>query len=79
MENSKYQILNEIDQIVDVNKLVTILELTLSKIDINTISEMARKECKSPNGISTSNCYRKIKVGKQLMVIKGVRDNSLPF
>ena len=31
--------------------LVTILELINIKLDIDTVSEMARKEGKSPNGI----------------------------
>ena len=30
------------------NELVTILELVVSELDIDTISEMARKENKSP-------------------------------
>tara|TARA_R110002051_G_scaffold256249_1_gene315359 strand:+ start:562 stop:789 length:228 start_codon:yes stop_codon:yes gene_type:complete len=73
------QIINDINQIVDVNKLVAILELTVYKLEIDTISEMARKEGKSPNGINKSNCYRKLKVGKQKFAIKGIRDTNLPF
>lgn len=60
-------------------ELVTILELTKDKLNINTISEMARQENKSPNGIRVSNKYRKIKIGKQTMVVKGVDNLNLPF
>ena len=73
------QIINEIDQITDASKLVAILELTVHKLELDTISEIARKEGKSPNGINKSKCYRKIKIGKQKFAIKGVRDNNLPF
>jgi len=59
--------------------LVTILELTVYNLDINTISEMARQENKSPNGVRISNQYRKIKIGKQLLCVKGVTDSNLPF
>ncbi|MCK5642070.1 hypothetical protein DRO61_04100 [Candidatus Bathyarchaeota archaeon] len=64
---------------LNIGQLVTILELTAEKLDILTISRMARKEGKSPNGIRKSNCYRKINIGGQKMAIKGLRDNNLPF
>ena len=80
MEKTNNQLLIDINQIDDASRLVSILELTLSKIDIDTISGMARKEGKTPRGIRTSKCYLKMNVGKQIMVIKGVRDrNKLPF
>lgn len=59
--------------------LVTILELTVNKLDINTISEMSRLENKSPNGIRISKRYRKINIGKQVLAVKGVNDSNLPF
>lgn len=79
MSKPKYQILNEIDEIEDVKSLVAILELTTDKLCIFTISEMARHENKSPNGIRKSNAYLKINIGGQLMAIKGIRHNNLPF
>ncbi len=79
MKNTDNQILIDINHIVDVNKLVSILELTVSKLEINTISEMARLENKTPRGIKISNKYRKINIGKQTMVIKGIDNCSLPF
>lgn len=71
--------LSLINQDFDIGQLVTILELTADKLDILTISRMARKEGKSPNGINVSSCYRKINIGGQKMAIKGLRDNNLPF
>ncbi len=68
----------ENNELSDVD-LVIILELVSHKLEINTISEMARIEGKSPNGIRTSKRYRKLKIGKQLFAIKGLNDVSLPF
>ena len=79
MLKPKNQILNEISQIDDLKSLVAILELTTDKLCIFTISEMARHENKSPNGIRKSNQYLKINIGGQLMAIKGIRHNNLPF
>ncbi len=79
MLKPKYQILNEINQIEELNTLVKILELAADKLCIFTISEMARHENKSPNGIRKSNAYLKINIGGQLMAIKGIRHNNLPF
>jgi hypothetical protein len=79
MLNTKYQILNEINEIEDLKSLVAILELITDKLCIFTISEMARHENKSPNGIRKSNAYLKINIGGQLMAIKGIRNNNLPF
>jgi len=79
MENIKYQILKEIEQETDLNKLVAILELSADKLGIKTISEMARIEGKSPNGINQSKRYRKLIIGTQKMCIKGLTDTNLPF
>ena len=80
MKKSDYQILNEINQVDDHNKLVAILELVTHKLCIFTISEMARRERKSPNGIRKSKAYLKLEVGGQLMAIKGMRERDrLPF
>ena len=61
------------------SELLSILELVSTKIDIDTVSGMARKENKTPRGIKTSNQYRKIKIGSQLMAVKGVKQTNLPF
>lgn len=79
MLKPKNQILNEVSQIDDLKSLVAILELTTDKLCIFTISEMARHENKSPNGIRKSNAYLKINIGGQIMAIKGIRNNNLPF
>ena len=59
--------------------LVSILLLIESSIQIDTVSGMARKENKTPRGIRTSNQYRKIRIGGQLMAVKGLEENNLPF
>jgi hypothetical protein len=64
---------------LSLSDLVIILELTTHNLEINTISEMARQENKSPNGIRKSNKYRKINIGKQVLAIKGLTDSNLPF
>lgn len=52
------------------SEMVTILELISIKLNIDTVSEMARKEGKSPNGIKVSKRYKKTKIGKQTLVVK---------
>ena len=80
MDKSKYQILLSIENDNhSLSDLVAILELAAHKLEINTISEMARLENKSPNGIKQSKNYRKLMIGKQLMCIKGLRHNDMPF
>jgi len=73
-------------QIVSIDKgnltkeqLVSILVLTAQKLEINTISEMARIEGKTPRGILISNQYNKIVIGKQKFAIKGMNNSNLPF
>ena len=61
------------------SELVSILVLIESKINIDTISGMSRSENKTPRGIRISNQYLKVKIGSQLMVVKGLRENNLPF
>jgi hypothetical protein len=60
-------------------QLLAILDICSNKIDILTISNMARKENKTPTGIRTSNQYRKIEIGGQLMAVKGIKESNLPF
>jgi len=61
------------------DELVSILILCASELDINTVSEMARKENKTPRGINISNQYRKIMIGKQKFVVRGLSNNNMPF
>ena len=60
-------------------EVVLLIELLSNKIDINTISGMARQEKKTPKGIRESKRYRKIRIGSALLCVKGVDDNKLPF
>ena len=61
------------------SELVSILVLITSEINIDTVSGMSRSENKTPRGIRISNSYLKFKVGSQVMVVKGLRENNLPF
>ncbi len=60
-------------------QLVSILLLCVDGLDINTVSEMARQEGKTPRGIRESGKYRKIMIGKQKLAINGLKQSSLPF
>ena len=60
-------------------ELVSIMILTANELEINTISEMARLENKTPRGILISNNYEIIKIGKQRFAIKGLTKTNLPF
>ena len=71
--------LKAVSKIKDVNILVSIMLLSSQLIDIDTVSEMARKEGKTRRGIETSNKYRKVMIGKQKFAIKGLDENGLPF
>lgn len=66
---------NEFDE----NQKVSILLLVVQNLNIDTVSEMARKEGKTPSGIKVSNQYRKINIGKQTFAVKGLTQNNLPF
>ena len=63
----------------DIEKLVSIFVLLESKLDILTISKMARKEGKTPRGIEISNNYRKEFIGGQKMAIKGLCENEISW
>lgn len=77
MENFKKQILSISSGDLNKEQLVSILLLSADMLEINTISEMARIEDKTPSGINNSNNYRKIMIGKQRFAIKGLRDKEI--
>ena len=64
---------------LDAESLVSILLLVSSKLEIDTISQTARNEGKTPKGIRDSNRYRKIEIGKQKFAITGLSNNEMPF
>lgn len=68
-----------VSESTDLGFLVAILELSAQKTGVNTVSESARINGISPNGVISSKRYRKIKIGKQTMVIKGLKELDLPF
>lgn len=73
------ELIKHISKIQDKQSLVSILILCASNLEINTISEMARLEGKTPRGILISKQYKKIKIGIQTLVIKGLKDDNFPF
>lgn len=75
------EIISFIDNSEDLTKqqILSIIEIACTKIDIRTISRMARSENKTPRGIKISNQYRKVEIGGQLMAVKGLTENNLPF
>ncbi|MCH9621035.1 MAG: hypothetical protein S4CHLAM20_04490 [Chlamydiia bacterium] len=79
MDNFKETLINIENGKFSLSEMVSILLLIVSKININTISGMARAERKTPRGIKISKQYRKESIGDQLMCIKGLGDNNLPF
>ena len=79
MNNINNQLNNINESNYTEKELLSILLLCVSKLNINTVSEMARIENKTPKGIRESNNYRKIKIGKQTLVIKGINNIKLPF
>ena len=58
------------------NEMVTILLLIANELEVDTVSEMARKEGKTPTGIRSSNRYKKFRLGTQLMTIKELKANE---
>jgi len=79
MEEFKNQLLAISEGKYTKEQLVSILVLCASELEIDTISETARKENKTPRGILISNNYRKIKMGKQMFAVIGLCDDNLPF
>ena len=79
MEINKNQVLNYIENSKDINELVQFLEISAHKSGALTISEMARQENKSPNGINQSKKYRKLFIGTQKMCVKGLDDTNTHF
>lgn len=61
------------------NEVVCLIELLANKININTISGMARSEKKTPSGIRTSKRYRKLRIGDALLCVEGLTDTNLPI
>ena len=59
-------------------ELITILELIIYKLNVLSISDMARQENKSPNGIKKSKRYRKIKFGYTVLCTNKLRDLEVP-
>lgn len=63
----------------NLSQLVSILILIFSKININSISGMARSEGRNqPSGIRKSKRYTKIKAGDATLCVAGLEESKLP-
>ncbi len=54
---------------------VTILKLISNELQVCTISEMARRDNKTPAGVRKSKKYEKVEIGNQLMTYKNLPNN----
>lgn len=79
MKNHKDILLSLHNTELTSKEYVLLLDFICTKIDINTISGMARSENKTPRGIKVSNQYQKINIGDAKLCVKGVEKNKLPF
>lgn len=79
MDKFKQVVININSDQFTLSQLVSILILIVSKIDIDTISGMARSKGKTPSGIKISSNFKKIMIGCQKMAIFGLKKDSLPF
>tara|TARA_R110002020_G_scaffold239271_3_gene451818 strand:- start:797 stop:1045 length:249 start_codon:yes stop_codon:yes gene_type:complete len=68
-----------VSEIEDEKQLVQLFELVFSKVTILTTQQMADLEGKSYNGIKKSNRYGKINFNGKRLVVKGVRNDTLPI
>lgn len=76
MKNYKEILLSLHNTELTPKEYVLLLDFICTKIDINTISGMARSENKTPRGIKISNNYRKLNIGDALLCVKGLKDIS---
>jgi len=79
MEDYAKQLLKIQNKEYSQEQTLSILLVCAEALDIDTPSEMARQLNKTPKGIKDSNNYRKVKIGKQLFVINGLKENDLPI
>jgi len=77
MEKVNNQLLMDIDHIVDRNKMVQIIELLSYKLDLKTVSNYAKDNNISYNGVKKFR--NKITIGGVKFVVDDVNKNNLPF
>jgi len=69
-----------IDEIKDPDKLAQLFEVTLSRVTIGSIQEIADLEGKSYQGIRDSKRYKKIKMmGKTKVILGTKKEDDFPF
>ena len=80
MKEFKEQILSISSGKLNQSQLLSILVLASQMLEIETVSEMARKEGKTPRGILISNNYQKVSISKAKFAVKGLaEESSLPI
>ena len=77
MEQSDNQILINVNEITNPNKMVQIIELLSFKLDLKTISSYAKDNNLSYNG--AKNFRNKIEIGGVNFVCDNIEKNNLPF
>jgi len=66
-------------------EMVSILTLIVSKININSISGMARnnkevgKGATTPRGVLISSNYKKLMIGESKLCVEGIKEDDFPF
>ena len=73
------ELIKTISKIKEPDLMVQIIELCANNLTIGTIQEIANLENKSYNGIKKSKQYKKIRIGKQIFAVKGVKEDGFPF
>lgn len=79
MDKFKETLINIDSDKFTTEQLVSILLLIVSKININSISGMARSETKTPRGVLISGNYKKMMIGQAKVCVKGVKEDGFPF
>lgn len=81
MENFNNMLISLQNSDLEANQVLVLIETLCTKIDINSISGMARSENKTPRGIRISSNYRKFNIGDAALCVKGLKDldSNLPF
>jgi len=72
-------IIKEVSKITDKETLLSILIVVSENLGIDTVSQVARDDGKTPKGIRDSKRYRKVFIGKQEFAVKELNDDGFPF
>lgn len=85
MDRFKETLINIDQDKFTLSQMVSILILIVSKININSISGMARsnkeagKGAKTHRGVSRSSNYKKLMIGDAKLCVEGIKEDDFPF